>query len=450
TSSKKEKNDVNSKTDNDIVNLSDNPSIPSEKELLLNKIKELESLVETLQSERREITSKLKTTEYDKASLEELIQELKDKQSYLIEQIKAEKEDKDSTLISNIENLQKQVESLIQEKTAILTTNQQFETTIEALKKEKQEIEDKIKKLIIEKEGLLNNFESEANQKDNKIAELQKSISLLQVELKEKQLIIERLTESNIEYKSYIDDLKRDHSKYKQNTLFAIISILVVVTIIIILLMNNKIQQKSTVSMQPKIEKTKESNELKQDNLLSQSNVPIPSQTNQANEEQKASQDKSSANVDNSTGDTRPTVNEVKNTKPSDQKENIISQRTAFDVKAKDFKVSLKPITKENISRLKIRTEKISKIDYSCSYLVTIRTKKHLINKDFKKSPNISFIYHGEDKYHPVKIVSFSYSKNKRNSGIKIQSIVITDREKKPVGIVIGPMNKDNLKIIII
>lgn len=422
------------------------PPVPSENEMFLKRIKELESLVEILQSERKEISSRLKSTEYDKASLEGLIQELRDKQSYLIEQIKSVKDDKDASLITNIENLQRQVEVLSHEKTDLLNSNKQLESTIELLNKERQAIEGSLQSIKKEKDDLLRNSETLQSNQDSKIADLEKSISLLQVELKEKQLIIERLTENIIEYKTHIDDLKKDHTKYKQNTIVAIIAICIVAIITIIILLNNKIKDKTSLSMKPTIEQSKETKEIKQESMSTQPNTQAANTNTLSTTQNKTSQDKATISPD------KPLKNNIatSNDKKVNKNENRANVKPSFSVNAKGFKVSLKPLTKERLSKLNIPSEVISKIDYECAYLINIKTKIYLLDEDFKKSPNISFLYKDGDRQKPVEIITSSYKRSKKTSTVEIQSIVTTEKGVKPLGVVIGPMKKNNLKVTII
>ena len=418
----------------------------NENQLLLKRIKELESLVDILQSERKEINTRLQSTEYQKASLETLIKELKDKQGYLIEQIKTVKDDKDSTLKSNIEALEKKIEFLLNEKQEILSSNKQLESLIETLKTERGNLEISNINLLKEKDKLIKELEEVLKNRDDQIADFKKSISLLENEMKEKQSIIERLTENNIDYKTKIEELKKDFEKSKQNFIFLLIAICFVMIITIIFIFSNKLPDKKSSSSKPSIdnsaEKSIENKELKQELVTNPTATAIPSNNTTTQNEM--------ANISS-----HPEKSKSENTKKDEKKPsyNMTSKddalsKKAIKVRTNGYQVSLKALTTEDLSKLNSALNIASEIDFNRAYLVTIRTNTHKITKDFAKEPKISVIYRNGINYETVKVTKSYYKKIKKN--IEIKAIITNEKNINPIGIVIGPMNKNNLKITIV
>lgn len=394
-----------------------------------SRLEELEKTISQLKTENSELNTKLIAAEQVNIQLQKLVSELQTKQHQLIEQIEHTEREKDNTLKAQGEQYKAKIEALLSEKKVLEDSNKQLQLLSDSLKTKNRGLEEELKRHKEELQSHIYNSRLDINQRETEIADLKKSISLLQKENSEKQHTIEKLTEKNIEYKSRLEDLSRQLSNFKQNTFLVLMVLCSLILIVALVIAAKKGKEKKTSLLPTTMTAQQDTQRPKQDPQYSQTLNHHPINTNHSPANEK--------------------VEQAVEDKNSDKTIPALPKKTFSIQTANGIEVSLSSVNLYTLPKSLLKQEiKLAKTERL--YLLSLRVKRNLVSQFFKRSPKIVLFYNNQRGYEKAEVIGSVSRRDRDKSYVHIQSLIRVENTREPLGIKIGPLNKERLVLTVI
>lgn len=266
------------------------------------------------------------------------------------------------------------------------------------------------------------------------VARLKQQNSLLQQEL---SVTVGRLEHAEIEKEDSLHNLERiqkDFSGYIQKTNIAIVIACIAAVAAIAGLLIYSYSHRTVIEQKPavRIEQQKQAVSIEQQKPAVRPVPPAAGKAGPIARPMLKGADKTGAS---SQGTRKASVRAVWPAKP-------------FTLDTGGFRVSLVPLDPEAVKKLPaaLRHEAAGTHHF---YIVKVRAARGVLSAEFMKSPSIDFI--SRDNVHARQAVHTSTSARlyAGRGTVQLRCLVSLKKDFQPVGIIIGPMNKEALRISI-